>query len=118
GRAASPHPKTIEKLETALNEKFPKESEKELERANAIPGLGEFSDFDPHDLANLPEAPGVYVFYDVSQRPIYVGQATSIRVRIRDHRDKFWLRSPIVETASYVPIKDKGLRDQLETILI
>lgn len=118
GRAASPHRKTIARLEAALNEQFPKESERELEKANEIPGLGEFSDFDPHDSGNLPEVAGVYVFYDISQRPIYVGQASNIKLRLRDHNEKFWFRRPIVDAGAYVPVTDKTLRDQLETILI
>jgi hypothetical protein len=58
------------------------------------------------------------VFYDISGRPIYVGKATNIADRVGDHKEKFWFRQPIVQTAAYIEIRDKTLRDQLETVLI
>ena len=58
------------------------------------------------------------MFYDVSERPIYVGQGADIKARIRTHREKFWFRSPIVFTGAYVKIDDKGLREKVETLLI
>ena len=58
------------------------------------------------------------MFYDVSQRPIYVGMSDDVRRRILDHSEKFWFKAPIVETGSYVEIKDKTLRRQVETLLI
>ena len=60
----------------------------------------------------------MYVFYDISQRPIYVGQATNIADRIQDHSDKFWFKRPIVELGAYIEINDKKLRNQVETVLI
>ena len=49
-----------------------------------IEGLGEFSDFDPHSDTSLwPEGGGVYVFYDISHRPIYVGQSGNIQRRLK-----------------------------------
>jgi len=59
---------------------------------------------------------GIYVFYDVSERPIYVGHA-DIKTRIRTHREKFWFRSPIAQTGD-VKIDEKGLREKAETLLI
>ena len=116
GRAQNPHPKTIKALEAALGERL--ESEQQLKEAGEIKGLGEFVDFDPYDLNNLPDAAGVYVFYDISQRPIYVGQGSSIARRIKDHHEKFWFKRPIVEDAAYVEIGERKLREQVETILI
>ncbi len=58
------------------------------------------------------------MFYDVSQRPIYVGQAKSVASRIKAHEDKFWFKPPIVEYAAYVPVQNAKLRDQIERILI
>ncbi len=116
GRAENPHPKTIKALEAALGDKL--ESEKEVTEAGEIKGLGDFVDFDPYDVKNLPEVAGVYVFYDISQRPIYVGQGSSIARRIKDHHEKFWFKRPIVEDGAYVEISEKRLREQVETILI
>jgi hypothetical protein len=59
------------------------------------------------------------VFYDVSDRPIYVGESGNIRSRIKnDHTEKFWYRTPIVDKASYVRVDDQTLRRQLESTLI
>jgi hypothetical protein len=58
------------------------------------------------------------VLYDISQRPLYVGQGKVIDKRIRDHNDKFWFRSPIVETASFVQINSRELRERVEAVLI
>ena len=84
----------------------------------ALSGVGELIDFDPHDPGQHPALSGVYVLYDISERPLYVGQGRAIDKRIRDHNDKFWFRSPIVETASYVQIDDKELRERVEAVLI
>src|ERR1022692_2924800 len=116
GRAENPHPRTIKALEQALGNRL--ESEQQVKEASEIKGLGEFVDFDPYDVKNLPDIAGVYVFYDISQRPIYVGQGGSIARRIKDHAEKFWFKRPIVEDGAYVEIADKRLREQVETILI
>jgi excinuclease UvrABC nuclease subunit len=58
------------------------------------------------------------VFYDVSGRPIYVGKATVIRDRVRNHHEKFWFKNPIVDHAAYIEIQDERLRTQVEQILI
>lgn len=116
GRAENPHPRTIKALEEALGNRL--ESEEQVKEASEIKGLGEFVDFDPYDVSNLPDSAGVYVFYDISQRPIYVGQGSSIARRIKDHEQKFWFKRPIVEDGAYVEIADKKLREQVETILI
>lgn len=83
-----------------------------------IEGVGRFINFDPYDGKRLPDRPGVYVFYDISDRPIYVGEAQSIAHRIRQHHERFWFKPPIVQTASYVQIADVKLRKQIEAILI
>ena len=36
-------------------------------------------------LANLPEGPGVYVFYGVNDLPIYVGKSINLKDRVRSH---------------------------------
>lgn len=39
----------------------------------------------PGVLDNLPEGPGVYVFYGVNDLPIYVGKSINLRDRVRSH---------------------------------
>jgi transcriptional regulator with XRE-family HTH domain len=118
GRAQNPRRRTIDLLEKAVGKKFEQEFQEEVRKASTVEGVGEFQDFDPHDTADWPSEPGIYVFYDISERPVYVGMASDIAARIRGHEDRFWFKRPIVERASYIPVKETKLRKQIETILI
>lgn len=40
---------------------------------------------DPDQLRALPAAPGVYIFRDARQRPLYVGKSINIRKRVASH---------------------------------
>jgi len=117
-RAEFPRDKTIRLLERALGTRFDPEAARELREASEIEGLGDFEDFNPHEQKDWPDKPGVYVFYDISERPVYVGQSKSMATRMRSHQDRFWFKRPIVETGSYIPIEDERLRKQVETILV
>jgi transcriptional regulator with XRE-family HTH domain len=119
GNSRNPRANTIERLERALEARLPEAVAQEAEEAATIIGLGELRDFDPYE-ADLPDATGVYVFYDISDRPIYVGRATkgTIAGRVRDHSDKFWFKRPIVNNAAYVEIGDEQLCIQVEQVLI
>jgi transcriptional regulator with XRE-family HTH domain len=116
GRAENPHPRTIAALEKALGDNF--ESKDEASEASEITGVGELIDFNPYDQKELPTKAGVYVLYDISQRPIYVGKASNIAGRLNDHGTRFWYKRPLVETGAYIEIQNKLLRDQIETVLI
>lgn len=119
GATANPRVSTRRKLEQALGTEPPDAVVEAVEHEAEIAGVGQFVDFDPHDANDYPGEPGVYVFYDISDRPIYVGESGNIRNRIRnDHTEKFWYRTPIVEKASYVRVDDQTLRRQLESTLI
>ena len=116
GGAQNPQQRTLTRLEAVVGEKFERTAEEK--ESYEVSGIGELIDFNPHDPSDQPLKPGVYVFYDISGRPIYVGKATNIRDRVEDHREKFWFKQPIVQTAAYIEIGDKQLRDQVETVLI
>jgi transcriptional regulator with XRE-family HTH domain len=118
GRSTNPRAKTRAALERAVNEQAPQELVEAVEESAEIEGVGHMSDFDPHSEDDFPREPGVYVFYDISDRPVYIGKSANIRDRVRGHVDKFWYRSPIVEKASYVRVDDATLRGQLEETLI
>lgn len=118
GRIENPQKATRDKVIKALGETPPAEAVEATEAASAIEGLGNLVDFDPHDDGSLPEGPGVYVFYDISDRPVYVGESGDMRSRIRGHTDKFWFKRPIVEYGSYIVIQDNDLRRQVERVLI
>ena len=118
GRIENPRSETVRRLEDALGRKLPAETKKEIREEATVEGVGEFFEFDPHSRNDWPDVPGIYVLYDVSERPIYIGQGSSIRKRIQDHEEKFWFKAPIVSQAAYITIEESGLRRQIETILI
>ena len=118
GRTPNPRRETIAKLEKALGASVPSETKDEIQKEATIEGFGELVDFDPHNDDDLPQVAGIYVLYDISERPIYVGQASNIKDRIRSHADRFWFKVPIVQTASYVEVQKKDLRSQVEKLLI
>lgn len=122
GRTLNPRERTRHAIEAALSATPPAAIESAVKEDVEIAGVGDLTDFNPHDREDIPSEPGVYVFYDVSNRPIYVGQAANIRERVANahtgHVDKFWYRPPIVETASFVRVTDEALRRKLEQTLI
>jgi len=118
GRIENPRAETVRRLERALGSEVPAETKKEIREEATVKGVGEFVEFDPNDHDDWPEIPGIYVLYDISERPIYVGQGANIKRRIQDHFQKFWFKSPIVETAACIKIEDASLREKIETIFI
>lgn len=118
GRTQNPRAEARDRLATALGVTEPAAVTAATEEAAEVEGVGQFVDFDPHEVASRPKDPGIYVFYDVSDRPIYVGESDAISRRIRSHEEKFWFKRPIVERASYIKIADPELRRQIERILI
>jgi transcriptional regulator with XRE-family HTH domain len=123
GRALNPHSRTIEALEKALGITFDAASREDIKEESQIEGLGELRNFDPYEDKTWPKEPGVYVLYDVSDRPVYIGQSKNIADRLKGHRlHAFWFRHPAVAvgdgTGAYVVIKDREIRRQMERILI
>ncbi len=119
GQTLNPRGQTRERLAQPLGEAAPEETIQITEDDAEIPDVGTLTDFDPHDRDDLPVESGVYVFYDISERPIYVGESDNIRRRLStDHLEKFWYKSPIVEKAAYVRITDQRLRRQVEATMI
>lgn len=101
----------------ALGDKAPTQTSKTSPN-NIIPGVGTLEDFNPHNIDERPLCSGIYVFYDISDRPIYIGESKNIRSRIKQHEEKFWFKPPLVEYAAYINIKDDKLRKGIEQILI
>jgi transcriptional regulator with XRE-family HTH domain len=118
GRTQLPLEQTRRRLEAALKVEIPEEVTREAAAEQQIEGLGSLTDFDPYDSDDRPKLSGVYVFYDISDRPIYVGQSKNIANRVNSHSDKFWFKRPIVERAAFIEIKPATLRSQIEQILI
>lgn len=106
------------KIEKALGTALPQDAADEISEQAEISGLGSLEDFDPHSDEDRPRGAGIYVLYDISERPIYVGEGSNVRNRIKAHEEKFWFKRPVVESASWIPIGDTKLRSQIETLLI
>jgi transcriptional regulator with XRE-family HTH domain len=117
GGAENPQQRTLGAIEAVLGEAFERNAPQKVSKDEKV-AIGELIDFNPYDQKDLPSKPGVYVFYDISGRPIYVGKSGNIAGRLKDHEDKFWVRPPIVQTAAYVEIPDQTTRGQVETVLI
>jgi DNA polymerase III subunit epsilon len=70
-------------IETALRE-HPREDVTAAVRSILnLPSLP--SQLAPDALANLPDGPGVYLFYGVNDLPIYIGKSVNLRNRVRAH---------------------------------
>lgn len=114
-----PTPGIIRRLEDALGSKYPV-PQLSLTDSNSSPiaGVGNLKDFDPHILEERPLCAGIYVLYDISERPIYVGESKNIRQRLKQHEEKFWFKRPLVEFAAYIEIENDAMRKGIEQILI
>lgn len=119
GNTVSPRKETRDKLASALNEQIPPAIEAEIvSQAMPLPGL-EWVDFTPTDLETVPQASGVYVFYDITDRPVYVGKSSkNVRTRVKDHQTRFWFKAPLVMRGSFLAVPDPDLCLRIETILI
>jgi transcriptional regulator with XRE-family HTH domain len=123
-RILSPQEKTWNKLVKAIEEGSGSEMDaeqpptQEIEPKRSTAGLGELRGFNPYADEERPTTAGIYVLYDISDRPVYVGEGGNIRKRIKDHEEKFWFKRPIVETAAYIEVDDDKLRVRVEKMLI
>jgi transcriptional regulator with XRE-family HTH domain len=118
GKIQNPQAATRDRLAKALKQSVPEQVVTDTEQEQAIVGLGSLTDFQPYEKDRWPQCAGVYVLYDINQRPLYVGKAERIATRLHEHLEKLWFRSPIVEYASYIEVADKQLRHQLEQVMI
>lgn len=89
GIVRSPWKKTRERHVTALGSNpLPRKVVKEIKEESEVQGVGEFSDFSPWDDSMIPEEPCVYVYYDRTERPIYVGQTNNLQRRNKQHQEQ------------------------------
>jgi len=119
GNTVSPRDDTRARLAKALDIKIPKSVEDVSEaETSAIPGY-DWVDFTPSDLETIPEESGIYVFYDITDRPVYVGKSHgNVRMRIKDHSTRFWFKEPLVVRGAYLHVPDKDACSKIEMILI
>ena len=118
GRTQNPNTETRKKIELVVGSSAPVVALEQAEKATMVGALGSLQDFDPYALELVPSDPGVYVFYDIADRPVYVGRSSNIKRRIKSHHDRFWFKPPIVTAAAFIRIEDANLRNQIEEIFI
>lgn len=119
GESENPQERTRRALEDALGTETPEAVEEATDEESEIEDVGKFISFDPHEEDSYPEEPGIYVFYDIADHVLYVGQSGNIRDRIRrEYLDAFWFRPRLVASASYVRIESEPLRKQIERTMI
>ena len=119
GKTLYPTDETRAKLSAALNQPVPIEVEKEIEQQKSEISGYTWTDFTPSDIGTVPDQAGVYVFYDVTDRPVYVGKsAKSVRTRVKDHQSRFWFKPPLVVRGSFLAIDDPVMCEKIEMILI
>jgi transcriptional regulator with XRE-family HTH domain len=117
GNTQSPREETRKRLSEALNRTVPGDLEQEIKQ-DALTGYI-WNDFTPTDVQSIPELGGVYVFYDITDRPVYVGKSRSnVRTRVKDHQTRFWFKPPLVVRGSFLAIDDPDMCDKIEMILI
>lgn len=88
-------------------------------RTSSVDGYQtELVSFDVYDKSTHPDQGGVYIFYDITGRPVYIGKSQNIKRRIRDHAEKKWFLAPFVQKGAYVLIEDELLCSFVENLLI
>ena len=81
--------------------------------------LGNFHEFQSVDESTMPPMPCVYVYYDRTERAVYVGETDNLRRRHRQHHENDkWCIPRIVEYGAYVETRTRDQRKSLEKLLI
>jgi transcriptional regulator with XRE-family HTH domain len=119
GQTQSPRENTVNAIKRVIGE-LPKGMQTEVVES-AEGGFGKFQ--GPFSIKEWEEevdggTPGVYIFYDILMRPVYIGQSKDIRKRILDHDREFWFKSPMVDKIAYLVVKDEAIRLKLEAAMI
>jgi transcriptional regulator with XRE-family HTH domain len=102
GKIKNPQSSTRNRLAAAFNADIPSDIVEATEEEQNIEGLGSLTDFNPHEEREWPQCAGIYVLYDNTERPVYVGKGKKIATRLKVHeKQKFWIE-PLVTYASYI----------------
>jgi len=123
GGVANPAPEIRDKIEGALGCSPSIELLEDISQQTRIPGFdGVFLSFDPHNNEDTYEGSAVYIIYDITKRPVYIGEGGSLRKRMKDHNSghsrKWWWSKPIVEHGAYLQVGGRDERQKIEKLLI
>ena len=123
-----PQRRTIDKLERVLGETSPKrefpaadEDDEDDEDEGLLPS--DILEFDPLDDGEirtfLTDKKGIYLLHGRNGEPVYIGKSDScLAIRVSQHKEKFWYKSPVIMYGKYIVINDKKLCKKMEKILI
>jgi transcriptional regulator with XRE-family HTH domain len=120
GRVRNPWKQTRDSLVKAFgNKAAPEEVLEDIADESEIAGGRRLNDFLPWDEGTIPQSACVYVYYDRTDRPIYIGQTNNLHRRNVQHQenDKWFFRR-LVERGAYVELAAKSDRDDMEKLLI
>lgn len=122
GNTPSPNPNTLQTLAESLGIDEPTlryntEFTREVNQGSTS-HIGELYDVDIENVDEIAGISGVYIFWSAKRQPIYLGQSEDIGNRYKQHKDKFWFKTPIVSSMSYIEIQDNNLRKSVEKILL
>lgn len=119
GKTKNPISSTRRRIEAAIGEEIKKETKEDIDYDARVKGIGSLKDIpDPFEIEGVESVSGVYVIYDVNDRPLYVGKGVNIKSRIRDHISRKWYARKIVGAVSYLEVEEEDLRDKIESVLI
>lgn len=122
GNTPSPNPNTLKKLADSLGIDEPTlryntEFSKDANQGSTV-HIGELYDVDIENVEDVVGISGVYIFWSAKGQPVYLGQSENIGMRYKQHKDKFWFKTPLVSSMSYIEIEDNNLRRSVEKILL
>jgi transcriptional regulator with XRE-family HTH domain len=121
GVTQSPHRATLKSLEKVLG-KLPSMQSNDVEDARKVEGFDFEGVFDIEEWKRRSQTgekiPCIYVIYDKSSRPVYIGQTNDLYVRFKNHEREFWWKEPIAQRYAYIVVKDAEFRKKAEKVMI
>jgi transcriptional regulator with XRE-family HTH domain len=123
GRVTNPQDATKEKIYKVLGKQPPEQHV--TKRKHPTYNGKNVHGFNPMDRSDWPPkgSSGVYVLYDKTHHPVYVGESIHIGIRLGEHKDyeqkEFdkWFDATAVY-GSYIEVADEKARIELEWVMI
>jgi transcriptional regulator with XRE-family HTH domain len=122
GVTQSPHRKTVEALEKVLGE-LPSVQSKDFEDERKVAGfdligINDIDDWQAEASRTREKIPCIYIIYDKSNRPVYIGQTDNLYRRFKNHEREFWWKKPIAHRYAYIVVEDAKFRRDVEKVMI
>src|SRR5262245_38638092 len=79
-----------------------------------------FSPQSPEFWSSAPSLPGIYIFEDANQKPLYIGKSLNLRSRLKQHYEGFV--SGTTKASQFIPqtktIYLKVVRNDIEAVIV